>query len=263
MTIYIDTLIFTNIIIDYLLLSLTAKILKINYRYRRLIAGAVVGGISSLIILLPDMLFIFNLLAKLAIAIIIILTAFGKSSPVVSVKRIFVFFLISSCFSGIVLFLMNLIRSDFVVINNGTVYFQLSPLLLIGFTVTAYAMISVIDRIRTDKRDLIHKVSFFYKGNRCSFLSKYDTCCNIREPFSGSEVIIVERKLLDGLAYEDYPYRIIPFNSLGGEGLVRGFVPDELYIDNEKINTRVYIGVCENVFNGEICSIFNYKNICE
>ena len=51
MTIYIDTLIFSNIIIDYLLLSITTKILKINYKLYRIILGSLFGGISSLTIL--------------------------------------------------------------------------------------------------------------------------------------------------------------------------------------------------------------------
>ena len=67
MTIYIDTLIFSNIIIDYLLLSITIKILKINYKLYRVILGSLFGGISSLTILLPWGNFLFNFVVKLII----------------------------------------------------------------------------------------------------------------------------------------------------------------------------------------------------
>ncbi|MBQ9674142.1 MAG: sigma-E processing peptidase SpoIIGA [Ruminococcus sp.] len=263
MTIYVDTLIFTNIIIDYLLLILTAKILKINFRYSRAIIGAVAGGFSSLIILLPEMIFIFNLLVRISITLIIILTAFGFGSKRIFFKRTFMLFIISTSFSGIILFLLNIFKSDFIAINNSTVYINISPLMLIIFTTIAYAVLSVIDRLRIEKTELIHKICFLYKGSKYSFLSRYDTCCNVKEPFSGNEVIITESHLIDGINVSDGNYRLIPFNSLGGEGLIKGFLPDELYIDNEKIQRKVYIGVCENVLNGEVCSIFNYKNICE
>ena len=77
MTIYIDTLIFSNIIIDYLLLSITTKILKINYKLYRIILGSLFGGISSLTILLPWGNFLFNFVVKLTIISITILISFG------------------------------------------------------------------------------------------------------------------------------------------------------------------------------------------
>ena len=65
------------------------------------------------------------------------------------------------------------------------------------------------------------------------------------------------------MSYCYFRIRIIPFNSLGGEGLIEGFLPDELYIDNIRIEKQVYIGITNNIFKNEVKSIFNYKNICE
>lgn len=263
MTIYIDTLIFTNIIIDYLMLMLTAKILKINYKYYRIIMGSVFGGFSSVIILLPDQKIIFNLLIRIVITIIIVLIAFGYKNIFTMIKRVFVLFLICTSFSGIILFIISTIKSDFICVNNSTVYFDISPFLLIIMSTIAYAVLRMIDKIRIEQKDLIHKISFFYKGNKYSFLSKYDTCCNIKEPFSGSDVILTENELINNINVSDGEYRLIPFDSLGGEGLIKGFMPEELYIDNNKIKSKVYIGITNGILKGEVNSIFNYKNICE
>lgn len=121
----------------------------------------------------------------------------------------------------------------------------------------------LIDKVRIEHKDLIHKISFTYINNKYTFLSKYDTCCNIKEPFSGYEAILVDKELINTIIVPEGKMRIIPFNSLGGEGLIKGFLPDELYIDNEKIIKPVYIGITNNIFSGEVKSIFNYKNICE
>ena len=90
MTIYIDTLIFSNIIIDYLLLSITTKILKINYKLYRIILGSLFGGISSLTILLPWGNFLFNFVVKLTIISITILISFGYINKITFGKRTFV-----------------------------------------------------------------------------------------------------------------------------------------------------------------------------
>jgi stage II sporulation protein GA (sporulation sigma-E factor processing peptidase) len=225
--------------------------------------GAAFGGFSSLIILLPKLNFIFNILVNILLSLAIVLISFGYKNYKVLIKRTFVLFLISFGFTGIILFLLNITKNDFIAVNNNVIYFYISPILLIIFSIIAYAILWLVDKIKFEKNDLIHKITFFYKGNKYSFLSKYDTCCNIKEPFSGSEVILAEKMLLNNINISQEEYRLIPFESLGGDGMIKGFLPDELLIDNNKINRKVYIGISENIIKGEINSIFNYKNICE
>ena len=159
--------------------------------------------------------------------------------------------------------MLSIIKSDFIMMKNNIVYFNISPILLIIFTTISYFILSIIEKIRIDRKDLIHKITFIFNDNKYSFLSKYDTCCNIKEPFSGNEAILVEKELINTIIVPEGKIRIIPFNSLGGEGLIEGFLPDELYIDNIKIEKQVYIGITNNIFKNEVKSIFNYKNICE
>lgn len=263
MTIYVDTLIFTNIIIDYILLDLTSRILKINYKLYRIVLASLVGGMSSLTILLPEQNFVFNIIIRVCFTIILTLTAFGFGSKIIFLKRNFILFLITSCFSGLIIFMLSIIKSDFIAINNNVVYLNISPIMLIILTTISYIILKFIDKIRIDKGNLIHKISFEYAGKSYNFLSRYDTCCHIKEPFSGSEVILAEKSLMKNIIIPNDKYRVIPFNSLGGEGMIKGFLPEGLYIDNEKINRKVYIGITENILKGEINSIFNYKNICE
>ncbi|MGN1127237.1 MAG: sigma-E processing peptidase SpoIIGA, partial [Ruminococcus sp.] len=164
---------------------------------------------------------------------------------------------------GLILFMLSVVKSDFISVNNSVVYFNISPLMLIVMTTVAYILLRLIDKIRFEKGNLIHKVKIKYDDKEYEFFSKYDTCCNVKEPFSGSEVILAEEKLLRKIIVPDGKYRIIPFNSLGGEGIIKGFLPQELYIDDTKISREVYIGITKDILKGEVNSIFNYKNICE
>lgn len=263
MTIYIDTLIFTNIIIDYILLIICSNVLKISYKQYRIIIASVLGGFFSLTILLPRLNFLFNIVIQIIFCSAIVFLAFGFKTYKCFIKRILTLFLISTSFTGIIFFLVSTIKTDYIAVCNNTVYFNISPVLLIVLSSIAYFIFWIINKIKYDRSDLIHKIKFIYQNKVYDFYSKYDTCCNIKEPFSGGEVILVEKTLLENIIVPEGKYRIIPFNSLGGEGIIKGFLPEELYIDNTRINQTVYIGITENIFTGEINSIFNYKNICE
>ena len=126
MTIYVDTLIFTNIIIDYLLLILTAKILKINFKYFRVVIASVAGGFSSLIILLPVLNFLCNLGIKTGITAILTFLAFGFNKFNIFFKRVFALFLVTMGFSGIILFLITAFESNFLTVNNSIIYLNIS-----------------------------------------------------------------------------------------------------------------------------------------
>ena len=53
-------------------------------------------------------------------------------------------------------------------------------------------------------------------------------------------------------------YRLIPFHSVGGSGLLPAFIPDEVYINNVYCCKRVYIAVCRNtILEGEIKAMVN------
>ena len=52
--------------------------------------------------------------------------------------------------------------------------------------------------------------------------------------------------------------RIIPFGSLGGDGILKGFKPDKIKINGAEIND-VYIGICKNVIKGDIRALIPYE----
>ncbi|MGN0507650.1 MAG: sigma-E processing peptidase SpoIIGA, partial [Ruminococcus sp.] len=82
--------------------------------------------------------------------------------------------------------------------------------------------------------------------------------CNVKEPFSGDYVIIAEEDLLDRCIPNDENTRIIPFNSLGGKGILKGFKPDIIKINGVEIKD-VYIGICKNVIKGDIRALIPYE----
>ena len=91
----------------------------------------------------------------------------------------------------------------------------------------------------------------------------YDSGNHLVEPFSNRPVIVVERAALDGLltipdSVEDLPpngvWRVVPFDSLGGEGLLPAFSPDSVVAVTPRGEIRLrdcYVAVCARLGRGE------------
>ena len=60
--IYVDVLVCTNIFINYFILLAISRLSSFSLNRLRIIAGAVLGGIFSLLILLPEINFYINLI---------------------------------------------------------------------------------------------------------------------------------------------------------------------------------------------------------
>lgn len=91
------------------------------------------------------------------------------------------------------------------------------------------------------------------------FPAKIDTGCNLVEPFSGNYVIIAEQNIFDDYVPDETKTRIIPFESLGGNGIVKGFPPDKVKIDGKEICKNIYIGICNDVLKGDVKAIIPYE----
>ena len=226
-SVYIDVLFTVNIFIDFILILCTKKALCINTSFKRMLFASLFGGVQSLIALLPPLPFILNIPIDILCAAAIVFFAFGKAPPKKFIKRTAVFLSLSFSFCGIMLFLYNAFKPKGMEVYNDIVYFNISPVLL------------------------NEKVFFFS--------AKADTGCNLTEPFSGNYVIVAERKLFDGFVPSETKTRVIPFESLGGNGIVKGFPPDEVKIDGRKIDNNIYIGICDNVLKGDVEAIIPYE----
>ena len=113
------------------------------------------------------------------------------------------------------MFLYNAFKPKGMEVYNDTVYFNISPVLLIILTLVCYYILK-LTKILT-------------KGG------------------NGSGVCKVEIKV------------IIPFESLGGNGFVKGFPPDKVKIDGKEICKSIYIGICNDVLKGDVKAIIPYE----
>ena len=119
--VYIDILLALNLFIDYLLLCATARVLHLPVTRTRLILGALVGAVSSLVILLPPLGAVMSILYKLGGALLMVPVAFRIRSFASFCKAVLALFVISALFAGICNGLYLLTAPRGVVVQSGVV----------------------------------------------------------------------------------------------------------------------------------------------
>lgn len=258
-TVYIDVLITVNIFIDFFIILCTKKFLHLGTSYSRMIIGSLLGGIFSLTALFPELPFGINIIFDIFSAAVIVFSVFGMCNLKNYIKRVAVYFFISFSFCGIMIFIYTSFRPNGMEIYNDTVYFNVSPVVLIILTLACYYILKLIKRLTKGVcGGGICNVEFYLANKSFMFSAKIDSGCNVKEPFSGDYVIIAEEDLMDGCIPDIKSTRVIPFNSLGGDGIIIGFKPDKIIINGVEIKD-VYIGICKNVIKGDIRALIPYE----
>lgn len=279
-TIYVDILIAVNLFINYILLLLTAKFLSLKWKSIRLVFGEILSGIYSLYILFPETNLFLSILVKLIMSITIVWCVFGFKSLKSFIKITLCFYAINFLFSGMMLGLWILFRPSSMEMNNGVVYFNISPLVLIASTIVSYFIIEIFYRIigKNHIKNSFYEIKINIEDSPVKLKAKVDTGNILREPFSNLPVIIVRKStaekiippkllgLLDNYyqntnnisSYEvKYPIRMVPFKTVAGSGVFPAFKPKNI-INPEGILKKAYIAICpDRTLSEEIGALIN------
>lgn len=256
MVIYVDVLFIVNFFITYLLLLLTKALVKSSAKTVRLLISSVLGGLYSLVILLDDLSVLISIFGKLSVSILLVLITFGFKRFGTFIKAVALFYFSNMLFLGVILGTQLIFNSKSAAVNNGSVYFDISAPVLLLSAFLAYVVSIAVIKIynKTLGRQEIYKLKIFKDSDCHTMLAFFDSGNKLTEPFSGYPVIIVDSSKMN---YKSE--RIIPFNTVGGDGILQAFRPDKIEISNEKnkIETdKVYIAL-SNVEEKNYSAILN------
>lgn len=236
MTVYADILFIVNLYIDALLIAAVRRFFRLPLSRRRWLLASVLGGLFGFCALLPDLhgFPLFFLTAAQAFALAA--AAFAPKPFFTLLKAAFLLFLFGAALSGLLNLAQTFLPLRGMVLLNGTVYFSISPLLLILLTCAAYGVLYLFDRL-FQKREpdlLFDRLTLAWGGKTVQLPAKVDTGLTLREPFSGLPVVVVEKAAVQALLPPDFgtadctlPLRFVPFHSVGGEGLLPAFRPEQ------------------------------------
>ncbi len=243
MVIYADVLWIVNLYIDYFILLWVKDFLNLNVRNFRIIIASIVGASFSLI-LIANLSTTANVVLSFLCAIIICFTAFYNKSFIFLIKPFFCFIAASFVFGGVILLLSNF--TGMAALVNGIPYFQISPILLFFFTVVSFFIAKFLQKIigKYESKLSFYKIVVEHAGASVELFTKGDTANNLKEPFSGLPVIVVEEETASILRFENETnFRLVPFNSLGGTGLLHAHKPNKIYIKKDGTIINAYLAI--------------------
>lgn len=256
MTVYIDVLFVLNFFITYLLLMLTRALIKATAKTYRMLLGSFVGGVYSLIIFVPSLNIFATVLGRILVSFLIVFATFGFKRIVPFFKTTVCFYFSNMIFLGIILAIWITLKPNGIVINNDAIYFDIPASVLLLLSLIAYVISILIIKVYnfTISKKEIYQLTIIKGESEQQLFAFLDSGNKLVEPFSNYPVIIVDE---NKVSFDTE--RIIPYNTVGGEGVLKAFKPDKIIISNGKKSfesDRVYIAL-SSVESKEFSAILN------
>lgn len=262
MVIYVDMLLIVNGWVDFLLLLLVRRMAATGTPGRRLVWGALLGAAGSLILLLPALPVWITAPCKLVTAALMVWISFRWEGGRLFIRRLLLLFGVSAGLAGLCAALYYYVAPPGLYVFNGQVYYAVPPLWLVALTGLCYGLMRlwdwVVRRRAPAGREFLLSLTVGHHTVRVDCL--YDSGNHLTEPFSGCPVVVIDRGALAGLlplpTVEELPagWRLIPYDSVGGSGVLPAFVPDGMTVSTPSGHRelpRCYVAVCDRLGRGE------------
>lgn len=278
MEIFLDVLFLENIVMNYLILVVTAKFSKCKTTNLRIFLGALVGALYVvLMVMMPGIKVYFTTFAKILLSIVIVTVTFVPKNFSSLFKNLAIFYISTFIFAGAALAFLYFDHGGGF-IRNGVIYvFWQSKWTIL---VLSIMMVGIIVRIFWEimqfkfvKEKLLIQLKISFEDKTSNLPALIDTGNSLRDPITNMPVIVVEFNAIKEILPSDIQsifeesrendldsisciisdsrwfsrFRLIPYMSLGREnGMLIGFRPDYIEIgeDEEKKGmNNVIVGI--------------------
>lgn len=224
--IYIDSVFFSNFALNFLVLTLAGRGLKIKNGLRRRLIGSFVGALFYCICLMLPIPFMWLriCIGSLGAGLFMANLSFGASSKK-GLKRCMEEIMLYSLIMGGIMFCVN----------------RFFPFLggLFGTISMALGSFEIIRRVGDkwrNQRNLLGNAMICHEDKKINVKALLDTGNGLLEPISQKPVCVVNKKVAD-LLWEDIDnrlFRAIPYHSVGcSAGILKGYLVEELNVEYE------------------------------
>ena len=246
--VYIDSLFLLNLIINYLLLLTSAKIIGTSAGRVRMLCGALFGALYAAAVWLPNLAFLNSMIFKLLSGLAITAISFAGSGYFL--RKAVVFFAVSVAMGGTVLAISLLVYGF--APPGGALYLPIDFKTLLLTAGISYALMSMVFK-RTGRhsgRDMA-VATVEVCGRSTTLTALLDSGHTLTDPMTGSPVLVVDGSLSDRLLGFSLPagamespadklgelegrpirFRLIPYRAVGIEcGFLLAFKPSSVRI---------------------------------
>lgn len=191
MILYPDVLFLVNLIADYMLLRMTAKLTGHQLNRLRLLLVAAAGAGYAVISCMPWGQTLSHPIFHLISGWILGMSAFGWRHS--SLRKTLVFFLLS-CLLGGAIFALSFVSGGMIGFWQGTLYVHVSFTTLLLTIAAVYAVISAVSAVavrRANSRADIYQADAVLQQHHAHFSVLADTGCMVADPLTNRPVMLV------------------------------------------------------------------------
>lgn len=291
LVVYIDLIFLANLLIDGILLALTAWMRRLKPKWWRLSLSAAVGALYVVMMFVPDLTFLFTFLIKFGLSLMMLWIAFGFISLQSYMRNLASFYMVNFAAAGGIIGIHYLMQNSGELFSgiwytaSGGLTFELK----VGFwfaCIAFFVVILVFKAVQTNRRQVENRehlmghvtVCIGDKTIMCTGL--LDTGNQLSDPLTRTPVMVMEailweselpeawcKKLAEGepdklimeLGDNDFIWqdrlRLVPYRGVNrGAAFMLAIKPDTVRIElggKEYVSTKVLIGFDGGTLSGE------------
>ncbi len=290
--VYLDVVFLINLLMDYAILWATARFGQLAASRKRLFAGALIGATYCIALLIPGLTFLYGLVFRLLLSLIIIGVAFAPLTLSKFLRACGYFYLIAFCMGGAILGSLYLLSSNpelFMTVTRMVRGLTEVPAiwLLAGIVVAVILgkWGAALIRRTINKAFFRVPLTISIEGQNLTIPALLDTGNQLKDPLTQAPVVIAEYAAVETFlppelkeVFQRSPeldlksmaeelskslwssrFRLIPFSSIGKHhGMLLGLRPDEVSIqveDRKVVTQNVVVGI----YNKPLCPQGSYR----
>lgn len=243
---YIDQIFVMNFFTDLILIHISSGLVSCK-KVRRTLLASVIGAVYATAMYISGLEFLSAVYIRIAVFVLMAVIAFRPKNFMQFLKGVMIFAGVSVFFGGSVFAVLAMSGYSITEIRNNSiaVFDATTPVMLICFSVVAifvYGIIRLIYRQVVFSSKLTN-IEIRHSGRRVCVCGLIDTGCTLQEPENNRPVIIVDSKYADSFLREVGESLMIPYSTVGNNGIFLGFYPDYIKV-GKKVLHDVAVAVC-------------------
>ena len=247
---YADLYFMLNLIINVFLLYITAYLKKQRIKVKRCLTVsvifAVVSTYSTYIYYRGILTGVLFLTVSLLEVVFILITAYRPQGFRGFCSYFFVFIGVAVFISGVLLMIRD--RFSFAVFEQNKTMSFVAVIISLSVIMLVFMLFRrmIVWQISSQKR--VTAVTLFCNGKKIEIKALYDTGNQLVSPYTGEPVTIISQDIYKKaeIGRERTPI-LIPYHSIGGDGLLKAYRIDGIKVDGEGIKRDILVAVSENL----------------
>lgn len=239
MDIYVDVILIENFVINLFLLTVTFKIMHMEYKKIMIYISATIGSLYTLTMVIDEAKFLTIVPIQILMAFVMIYIATINRQLKIVIKLVGIFILLSFLLAGIT-FGFAITQNEYRLTEN----FVISSYSIKYIMLSLMALYIVVARVAEYLKErgiisnLYYDISMKVKDKTVLVRGFLDTGNELREPISNLPCIIVEQEYLRELQFSMENTYYINYSTIGESGKLQGFKCDELRIKSKNDNWK-------------------------